>query len=644
MGGLILLGLLLGCSKKAPSRSWPLAFGALKIGGTAPKPGEKLSIRYFVAKSPLKRASVIHAVCYGLVGRKAYAHEVALKMRDGVLEGHFIAPDSAQALVFSFKSAYDRDDNGGKGYIIPLYDQDKAVLPGALASIGNFYLELAPSLTSIRHDRADALAMIGADIAQHPQLEKRWKDQYRMQRYRYEPTQGRKGVEEEIHALEGEKDLDESALLRLRSLYETLHQRARSDSIEQLLVKRFPHGKTASKKALEEIIHAEDLKAATALYKRYEKRFDTLSGPFRDYAALDLAMRYAKSGKTDQSIAFAMTIQDNLPLIKLASYYNNTAWPMAEKGKALKRAEKLSKTALWCIEKAIEQAADRPSFITARDWKDKMQAYQASFSDTHALILFKQGKTEAAIAQQSQIAGLHSSPEINQRYIRFLLADRRYKQLRSLAERYLAAGVGTPQMEVFLKQAYQRSGQPLKAYKAFIEKLRGEKEKQLMATLKGQMLDKPAPDFTLKDLQGNSVSLASLKGKVVVLDFWATWCGPCKMSFPGMQKAVEQYKGDDKVAFLFVNTWERSSGVARERQISDFIKKSGYQLRVLMDKRNAQQGGFQVVSAYGVRGIPTKFIIGPKGHIRFAHSGYEGSQSALLEQLNAMIALAKGQG
>ena len=146
-------------------------------------------------------------------------------------------------------------------------------------------------------------------------------------------------------------------------------------------------------------------------------------------------------------------------------------------------------------------------------------------------------------------------------------------------------------------------------------------------------IDEPAPDFSLFDLAGNSISLRGLRGKTIILDFWATWCRPCIASFPGMQTAVDKFKNDDSVEFLFINTWERGDDV--KKQVADFIEQKGYSFHVLLDSDN------KVVEAYGVEGIPTKFVIDKRGKIRFKSVGFGGDAERMVEELSLMIEMIR---
>ena len=128
-----------------------------------------------------------------------------------------------------------------------------------------------------------------------------------------------------------------------------------------------------------------------------------------------------------------------------------------------------------------------------------------------------------------------------------------------------------------------------------------------------------APDFNLTSLDGRKVTLASLEGKVVLLDFWATWCGPCKAAMPTIQKLHEAYK-DKGVVILGVNTWEKNADAAK-----DYMAKKKFTYGCLMN-------GDDLAKAYGVTGIPTLVIIGKDGKVAMADMGLSDDTGASLRK------------
>jgi len=112
----------------------------------------------------------------------------------------------------------------------------------------------------------------------------------------------------------------------------------------------------------------------------------------------------------------------------------------------------------------------------------------------------------------------------------------------------------------------------------------------------------------LTNSDGKKVHLSDYKGKVIVLDFWATWCGPCRASFPKMQELVKKYK-DKNVEFFFINVWEKMNPVDLKANVTDFIKENKYSFNVLYDFKD------EIVSQYKIDAIPSKIIIDKKGNI-----------------------------
>ena len=122
----------------------------------------------------------------------------------------------------------------------------------------------------------------------------------------------------------------------------------------------------------------------------------------------------------------------------------------------------------------------------------------------------------------------------------------------------------------------------------------------------GIEIGKSAPDFELTKLDGTNVKLSDLKGKKVILNFWATWCGPCQQEMPDMEAFYKEHK--ENVEILAVN-YTPSEKVGEEK-VSNFIKEKGITFPVLLDKN------IDVTTAYKVITIPTSYFIDTKGVIQ----------------------------
>jgi len=127
---------------------------------------------------------------------------------------------------------------------------------------------------------------------------------------------------------------------------------------------------------------------------------------------------------------------------------------------------------------------------------------------------------------------------------------------------------------------------------------------------------KQAPDFELETLDGQTIALSELEGRPVLLNFWATWCGPCVHEMPFLQQVYEERQGDE-LLLLAINIGESSS------QAAEFLQSYGLSFNVLLDSDTT------VAQAYRIQYIPTTFLIDREGKIQEIKVGSFQSQAEI---------------
>ncbi|MDR6337620.1 thiol-disulfide isomerase/thioredoxin [Filimonas zeae] len=265
---------------------------------------------------------------------------------------------------------------------------------------------------------------------------------------------------------------------------------------------------------------------------------------------------------------------------------------------------------------------------------------------THAEICNAIGRYEEALqyAEKVQQYKQFTQAQLNDIQVEALSKTGREKELKEVLLKSIYENQASVTMLEMLKKDYRKEYGSDKGFEQYLQSLKNAAAAKSNAAPK-EMMNKPMPDFVMKDANGKKVSLSSLKGKVVILDFWAQWCIPCKASFPGMKLAVDKYKNDKDVVFYFVDTEEDMASDYRKANIK-YLKEHGFNFNLLFDNpiEGSKKTGDvfeRVCKVFTISGIPQKVLIDKKGNVRFITVGFKGSASALADELTEVIELMK---
>ncbi|MAT53993.1 MAG: hypothetical protein CMN32_05890 [Saprospirales bacterium] len=612
-----------------------------------PTPGETVSFKYNPAGGPLEGQDV-KAVAYivDFDDENLQAVEIDLKKEGNAYTGSVASNETSRLVFFSIKSATTdkADSNNDTGFKFMFYDKSRKPVAGANAAKAMMYYRYA-RMANIKGNPVKALNLLKREFKDHPVSAT-----YPELLYTYATLAKSQNDEEALAFVKEKADdyagmrrADEDKLTLAFKLYELLGEEDSKAKVEKKILRKFSDGMLALQNADKEFRELESVDDKVDFYNKALKNYD-LNEKTRntfDSWLMSIARDYAKQDNWPKYEYYMDMVSNE---VNVASNYNNAAWDLAGGGlegeaKQLEVAKRLSKKSLDIIMAEQKSLAHKPASYTDSEWKQNMDFTYGMYSDTYALIQYKLGHPDEALKYQELACKGYdwNDKEMNERYALYHeKAVNNPAETEKLLSHLIIEGKASEKMKEQHKRLFIANNTLETAYEKLAEQLQWRANAAMKEELKESMMNEPAPAFALKDLAGNTVSLESLKGKVVVLDFWATWCGPCKASFPGMQDAVNKFASSDEVVFLFVDTWERAEDKAKNAK--DFIESKGYSFHVLLDEEN------KVVEDFGVSGIPTKFIIDKNGNIRFKSVGFGGDNDALVEELSLMIELAGHRG
>lgn len=635
------IALLLPCLGQSQTSS------ILRSTSLVPIAGKSVKYSYVPAKN-IRLPTELCAIAVFEHNGNYYERKIKLLKIKTTFEFTFKAPDSISILVFAIAdsksnfSAYNFfstpplsivDNNGGKGFIVYLHNKkgkkfifQETSLTWLLNDFATYFLSLN------RLPKKTILKLYQNSFRKFPELMRTDKYiDFQIEKYYYNPQKEKAN----LFALQMQLNnfqSDEKALLTRKRIFKVLNMTDKEYSVDSLILKLFPYGLLAREKYLINYARAVnyDLFSEVSIYKdmlAYQIRFKDYSEKSSLYflnKKLNLLV-YKKNWSALIALAESSTDQ-----LYSAVTLNYNAWNLS--GKLLNNAANDIDAAALLSQKSLQILQELMMQNQSVEGYQLDAEGQYNFSlNTYALILYKQKKFDSAFYYQNLLysKGFKMlSAEALENYVVFAEKSKGDSFARAILESELLAGNGTETLIKQLENIYLNMG----IEKNYIKKLKVKnyllKKQRNAQNILFKYSTSKAPDFTLLNMNGKKVSLNYLKGKIVVIDFWASWCMPCRESFPDMQELLNQYESDTSIVFLFIDTWERLKGDNVKDVIKKIINDGGFSFNVLFDPNNI------TCDAYKVEALPQKFVIGKEGElVYFGFASKEIKQAIEIEIL-----------
>ncbi len=595
----------------------------VKVTPAKPKINDIISITYHCGaeNARLKNCDkmVLYVVFWKPVEDYVFKQIPMLKDGDYFTANLTVPNDSVVYITFKFGTETAIDDNNLQWWEIFLHNEKGIELEGshyqkALSSLFSYDLSRKMETTTARKELEKEIELYPENIFA---LQTKWLNDIKMSNGNDSVV---KDVQEKLRTAYNTWKNDEEATHYIAYAADYAKMDGLTSVIKDFYSLKSPKGKVIRLIRYFEAIKEKDVEKKVELLKKFLADFDNVDLPTKDIILANLYDAY-------------LSKQNNEGIREIfAKYIFNDIYYYINIGEAeFNNAANLKEYSLF-LDPILEQVKntttkDKPPYMTDLTFLRDLESKTGILSALKGRVLFELRDTLAALPHLDiyyrSTAGERG--DYNSLYVECLTKAKRYDDALKVCSEIIRSDRFMPGIEKYYENVYVNVKGTKDGFEAQLKSDYAERRKTQKIEMTRSKINKKAPDFILKDLDGKTVKLSELKGKVVIIDFWAIWCGPCRTSLPYFQQAYEKYKNDKNVSFLAINTWERTPEGQRESSVKSFISSNNYSFPVLYDDST------KFVERLGVESIPTKFAIDPDGNVQFMSVGFNGPDEMMTE-------------
>jgi thiol-disulfide isomerase/thioredoxin len=628
-----------------------------------PVQGENIQIDYRPANG-IGLKEPVEAVIYLFRNYQWETDDLQLKRKDSTWTSTYKLPEDCGLFALRFIGDSLTDTNTGQGFIRFVWNKSGQNASGAYAGWG---LMRSPDYGSLIPDYLDLSNVAISDTVTYywisQEISYHRKEAASVLAFQYAKSLKKSEVNDAGNKIQRclnylEANLSEKNLLTAEAIYrEVLGDANKADSIRLVNAKKFPEGAINRLNAYRRAMNEEDMETRNKMLHTFlsnfpkkpeDKLFNTENRISYDLIYQSFLLSEIVNNNYDTSYDF-------LPEFSLSGlfyiYYKIIEIPHRRKDKTDDFLYPYAKSIVNRILAKKDNKPDQYRFLSPKQWASEFERMLAKgVFISYVNLLRNTGHEDEALkfALRAQKVFNYTVADLNDDLCHLLFDAGDKEALNGVLQKSMYENQGSVYMIDLLKQSFIAQNGSEEGFSIYLNSFKKpESQGKMPERIEKDKREGKMPEWQMLDASGKKISSKDLVGKTYVLDFWASWCVPCKASFPGMKLAVERYQDASDVEFFFVNTEEYSANY--KEMNAKYVTDHNYPFHLLFDNKaagakvNSEVFG-RICKKFTISGIPQKIFVDQKGRVQFISVGYNGSFSELADDISIMIEETKKAG
>lgn len=531
-----------------------------------------------------------------------------------------VPPNTVFALI-KVGNGKDFDNNRGRFWDLLVFDKQNKVLPGAqlkagLSNMGNMpdniqrtpnlikaldYLKKEAELDPSNIQAAIGLASLKFD------MKKISKDEFN---------------EAIKKALDLKFDTNKESDVRAVSrALKTINRNEDAETLEKGFAVKNSNSELAEEISIANLAKASSRDEFTDGVTEFLKKYPKSSSRERIFSAL--VSGYLQGYQYDKLKVLLNSYEDvpSSALTQLAFEVSENKKIMPDATAIEKNAEALKIMQNAYLEASKSKIEDKPSHISPMEWELQREMNKAVVNESYAKIYLNNKNYEKAAEKYllaKNILGNSASAILYESLMEAYYFMQNYGKAFDVAEEAILNTKSTTEINKIFFDLYKKNAKDTTKFDKYMESLLLKAKTRRIDDLKSSMLNLSANMSEIETPTGIKIDLNMMKGKVIVIDFWASWCAPCADALTSMQNLYNLYDANDKIIFAAINVWEKSDD--RLQTVKDYIEKGEYEMPFYIDQNDA------LPNKIGVMGLPTTVFIDKEGKVQFIETGFTNDE------------------